>query len=262
MIKAYDYFLQRYDLLYVESHAPLFSGPGFVEMNVSLPLIWAAFASLIGTAIFLMAYIHGKKGLKPLIGFALLFLLCIGMRASSFLQKNIERYVVKANQAAQEKTYIERNIQNTLAAYNLTNLETRNYPVRQSSEMVISDEVRNALRNIPVWDEELIDDVYTQLQVMRPFYRFVDTDIDRYNIGGVKQQVYISAREINTEGLPPSAKNWLNTHLLYTHGYGVVMTPAAQFGDDPMKWLIHDIPMRSSLNIKNPAIYYGLNENE
>jgi len=260
MIKAYDYFLQQYDLLYAESHAPLFPGPGFVEMNVSLPLIWAAFASLIATAIFLMAYIHGKKGLKPLIGFALLFLLCLGMRASSFLQENIERYVVKANQAGQEKTYIERSIRNTLTAYNIADVES--HPVRQNSEMVISEEVRNALRNIPVWDEELIDDVYTQVQGMRSYYRFVDADADRYNIGGVKQQVYISAREINTQGLSSSAKNWLNTHLLYTHGYGVVMTPAAQFGDEPMKWLIHDIPLRSALNIKNPAIYYGINNND
>jgi uncharacterized protein len=264
MIKAYDYFLQRYDLLYMESHAPIFSGPGFTDMNITLPMIWITLVSLICTALFMMIYIRGKKGLKPLIGFTLLFLLCIGIRTSSFLPDFIEQYYVKPSQVVRESPYIERNIRDTLAAYNLSHLETGNYPLRSGAEIVITDEIRNTIRNIPVWDKDMIDDVYTQMQGMRSFYHVAEADIDRYTIGGVKQQVYLAAREINIEGLPSGAKNWNNTHLVYTHGYGIMMTPAIQRGEEPIKWVVQDIPMRSdkSLSIGNAAIYYGPNTHE
>ncbi len=264
MIQGWNCMLQRYELLYSENHLPLFYGPGFVEMNVVLPLIWLTFVSLIAGAIFLVTYIQNRKGLKPLIISILLLISCVTVWKTSFLAENIEKYFVKPNQAEREKPYIGRTIQDTLKAYNLSITETRNYPVNQTPNMTITQEMKNTIRNIPIWDRHLIDDVYNQLQKMRSFYHFADADVDRYTIGGVKQQVYLSAREINTEGLAPGAKNWINTHLLYTHGYGIVMTPAAQRGDEPMKWLVQDIPMRSDagFTIKNPAIYYGSNTNE
>ncbi|NJL59970.1 MAG: UPF0182 family protein [Desulfobacteraceae bacterium] len=265
MIQGWNCMLQRHELLYAENHLPIFFGPGSVEMNLILPLIWATFVTLIITAIYLVIYIHRRKGLLPLIVFVLLFVSCITLRNTSFLPDAVERYLVKPNQSVSEKPYIERSIQNTLRAYNLASVETGNYAVGQYPSIAITDEMKHTIRNIPIWDRYLIDDVYTQLQGMRSYYHFADADVDRYTIGGVKQHVFVSPREINIDGLPSAAKNWLNTHLGYTHGYGIVMTPATQNGDEPMRWLIQDIPMRYSdpgQTIKNPAIYYGLNTNE
>jgi uncharacterized membrane protein (UPF0182 family) len=69
-------------------------------------------------------------------------------------------------------------------------------------------------------------------------------------------------RELNLEGLPPAAKRWQNLHLLYTHGYGVVMNPVNEATPEgqPVFW-IRDLPpqTREFITLKNPAIYFGEN---
>jgi hypothetical protein len=106
----------------------------------------------------------------------------------------------------------------------------------------------------------MLQDVFQPLQALRTYYAFESVDVDRYTVGGVYQQVFLSARELNLKKLPDAAQNWVNERLKYTHGNGVVMIPAAQRGEAPMTWFLHDIPPRSDvgLQIEQPAIYYGL----
>ena len=56
--------LQRFGLVYTGSHAPTFFGPGYVEMRVTLPLIWLSILFLGATAAALMFWIHTRKGLR------------------------------------------------------------------------------------------------------------------------------------------------------------------------------------------------------
>ncbi len=83
--------------------------------------------------------------------------------------------------------------------------------------------------------------------------------VDRYTVNNQLQQVFLAARELNLKALPVEARNWINERLKYTHGFGVVMTPAAQGGDEPMNWFIQGIPPTSDygFEIGQPAIYYG-----
>jgi uncharacterized protein len=68
---------------------------------------------------------------------------------------------------------------------------------------------------------------------------------------------------MNTAELPKGARNWVNDHLVYTHGYGAVMTPAGQGGDEPMTWFLKGIPLESDFGFKvaQPAVYYGMLKN-
>jgi uncharacterized membrane protein (UPF0182 family) len=167
---------------------------------------------------------------------------------------------VAPNQIVRERPFITHNIQATLAAYDLTGVETRNYPISDFPWDVRSPKLQMTLRNIPVWDAAVLEDVFQPLQALRTYYAFESVDVDRYNIGGAYQQVFLSARELNLQKLPPAAQNWVNERLKYTHGNGVVMIPAAQRGETPMTWFFRDIPPRSDfgLHIEQPAIYYGL----
>jgi uncharacterized protein len=97
-------------------------------------------------------------------------------------------------------------------------------------------DIRPNLHNIPIWDTDLLFDVYQQLQELRPYYHFPSVDVGRYEIKGVTEQVNLAAREVNIAKLPQEAQNWENTHLRYTHGYGAVVTPAAQDAEGPMRW--------------------------
>ncbi len=119
-----------------------------------------------------------------------------------------------------------------------------------------------SLRNIPVWDKEVLGEVFEQLQELRTYYEFSGVSVDRYTVNNALQQVFLSARELNLKALPPEARNWINERLKYTHGFGVVMTPAAQGGDEPLNWFIQGIPPTSNygFEITNPAIYYGRSE--
>jgi hypothetical protein len=84
--------------------------------------------------------------------------------------------------------------------------------------------------------------------------------VDRYAVKDLYQQVNLAAREMDTNNLPKYAQNWNNIHLQYTHGYGVVMTPAAQAGNESMTWFIGDLPPSSNygFTIKRPEVYFGI----
>jgi uncharacterized membrane protein (UPF0182 family) len=118
------------------------------------------------------------------------------------------------------------------------------------------------LDNIRLWDpaSNILGKTFQQLQNLRPFYNIGDVDVDRYTINGKKTQVMISARELNTSGVPQSS--WEATHLAFTHGYGVVAAPSNdQTPTGDPAFIVKDIPVANSDNIKvdESAIYFGEN---
>ena len=119
----------------------------------------------------------------------------------------------------------------------------------------------DTIKNIRLIDYRPTSTVFNQLQSMRLYYKFVDVDIDRYQIDGAQQQVYLSARELDQSSLDSSAQTWVNKYLKYTHGYGAVVTPVNQVTNQgqPEMW-VENIPPTTNvpeLEITRPEIYYG-----
>lgn len=260
--EVWGFMLQRYDLLSTDTHLPLFFGPGYAEMNVVLPLIWICASFLFLLGVTAVTFAQTRRGGKVLVACALLFVGSLGLRYSSFLPSLVHRYIVVPNEISRERPYIEKNIQATLSAYNLQKIETRDFSPERVPVGIETPSIRAGLRNIPVWDGELLDEVYQQLQQLRTYYTFPTIDVDRYKLGGENQQVFLGARELDFRQIPEAARNWVNEHLSYTHGYGAVMTPAGQGGDEPMTWFIRGIPPESQygFSTKEPGIYYGQNQ--
>jgi uncharacterized protein len=263
LIEIWNFNLQRYELLYTEFHEPLFAGPGFAEMNVVLPLIWLSMLLLACLGCSLVFYINRQKGLKILVASLVLFALALGGRYSKFLPDLVNEYIVKPNASSRESRFIQYNIASTLSAFNLNNVEIREIAPERVPMELDTPKTQGLFRSIPVWDGELLNDVYEQLQELRTYYDFSPVDVSHYNVRGNNQQVFLAARELNTSELPQGARNWINQHLTYTHGYGVVMSPAGQGGDEPMTWFIQGIPLESDFGfqIEQPSIYYGLLDN-
>jgi uncharacterized membrane protein (UPF0182 family) len=259
LVLAWDFMLERFKLLYTEAHEPQFFGPGFVDLRYNLPLIWVAVAGLVGAGAAAIYYLNRRQGLPVLAGCVLLFLGAAGLRQISAIPHVIDRFVVKPNPVKTEREYMQNNINATLAAYDLNDIKTIDMTPGLPDEDVLDPELRAHLYNIPVWDPEFLDDVYQQLQGIRPYYHFTDVDVARYLVKGGLYQVNLAAREVNLSRLPTEAQNWENTHLRYTHGYGVVATPAAQDGETPMRWYLRDLDMQANPNFKveKPDIYYG-----
>lgn len=260
LIEIWDFLLQRYALVYDASHQPLFYGPGYVQMRVILPFIWGVLAMLPVTAVMLMLAVHFRKGYKVLGACVALLALALAGRYTSYLPRMVQTYMVKPNEIDKESRYITQNIQATLDAYNLTHVDVRDYRYQRFPMGHKVEQVQNVLRNIPVWDAETLDSVFKQLQELRTYYTFPLVSVGRYTVAGNYQQVFLSPRELNYENLSASAKNWINEHLIYTHGFGVVMTPASQVSGDPMTWFINNIPPESryGLPIGQSRIYYGM----
>ena len=265
LIGIWDFFLQRYDLLYGISHMPIFFGPGYVQMNITLPLIWVCIILFAATSISLVYFMNTRKGLKTLIGLAATLAIAVVLRYASFPLQLVEHYYVKPNEATTERPYIADNIQSTLSAYNLTHVEIRDFaPSHKLVDLESIPDIDRILRNTPVWDRSELDDFYRQLEDLRTYYDFPYVYVDRYTVNGDYQQVNLAARELNWSLIPRGAQSWINRHLSFTHGYGAVMTPAEQSGDEPMVWFLRGIPPRSDygFKIEQPGIYYGRNSND
>ncbi|MBS1214275.1 MAG: putative rane protein, partial [Proteobacteria bacterium] len=205
-----------------------------------------------------IAYVQMRRGLKALITCVALFVVASGLRHSDLLPKLLDRFVVKPNPVKVEREFMDNNIKATQAAYDLNRIRTLNVTAEWSPD-AIDPRLHEYLHNIPIWDPEFLDDVYQQLQGIRPYYNFTDVDVARYDIKGVTEQVNLAARELNIAKLPKEAQNWENTHLRYTHGFGAVITPAAQSGDQPMQWFLRDLNLQSDVgfSIEKPDIYFG-----
>lgn len=260
---GWGFMLDRFTLLYSSGREPVFFGPGFVDLRYKLPLIWMsalAFFSIAGLIIFYV-FSEQHRSKTPIIIAVLSFLAILGLKNSTFLPGVIEQFIVKPNPTRTEGPFMQYNIDATMAAYDLNNIDTVDLPINVDATKDIEQwATQKNFENTPVWDREYLIDSYKQLQSIRPYYTFPTVDEDRYFIRGHYQQVNLAARETNVGNLSREAQNWENTHLRYTHGYGAVVSPAAQDADIPIVWYMRDLNLSSNVgfSVKFPDIYYGM----
>lgn len=256
----WEFMLQRYGLVFDRSHESLFFGPGFVQMYVTLPFLWQIMIVLALIAITLIVIIEHRKGYKVLILLTLLLAVGLTIRYTSFLGNVVQHYWVKPNEMQREVPFIANNIQATLQAYNLTKVEVNEFKYRRFPAKYRAEDINYVLRNIPLWNADILETVFKQMQELRTYYTFPLVSVGRYTVRNRYQQVFLAPREMNYDNLPSGARNWINRHLVYTHGFGAVVMPASQNGGQPMTWFTHNIPPESQygLNTEQPRIYYGM----
>jgi uncharacterized membrane protein (UPF0182 family) len=146
-------------------------------------------------------------------------------------------------------------------AFGLDGVAEANFEVSEQAAPINLAANESTIKNIRLWDYRPLLRTYGQLQEIRLYYAFVDVDVDRYQLGDDYRQVTLSAREIAHDELPQTAQTWINRHLIYTHGSGVVLSPVNEVLEEglPSLW-VRDIPPRSSyaeLVLTRPEIYYG-----
>jgi hypothetical protein len=107
-------------------------------------------------------------------------------------------------------------------------------------------------------DPNRLSPTYNFKQQVQGYYGFKSTlDIDRYPIAGSNRDVALAVRELNLSGLPSGRKSWTNTHLVYTHGYGVAMAPTDTLPHGLPAFVEGGLPPKGQLTISQPRIYYG-----
>lgn len=260
LIVAWGFALERFQLLYIEENEPQFFGPGLMETDYLLPLIWLSVISLIATTFSALWFLHRRRNGWTFVTLSIVFALSIGLRHVHAIQHTFNRFIVHPNPVLSELDHMQANIDSTLRGFDLTHITNIDVTPGLPDEDVLDPELRSHLYNIPVWDPELLYDGFQQLQGIRPYYQFSDVDVDRYPVNGRIEQINLAAREVNIRKLPNEAQNWENEHLRFTHGYGAVAVPASQNGQTPMSWYLKELSMEASNGFaasNRPDIYFG-----
>jgi uncharacterized membrane protein (UPF0182 family) len=244
--------LNRYSVLYSDRGAVY--GAGYTDINVQLPLITTMAALFFISAIACAVSARTYNIKWPVMALALLMVVNItGNSAAGFIQQ----YKVTPDELNLEEPYLANNIKFTRAAYDLEDTEVVKFPAEESLSIEDIEANSQTIDNIRLWDWKPLKRTYEQVQLIRTYYDFSDVDIDRYHLNGDYKQVMLSPREINPELLPQ--KTWVNEHLVFTHGYGIAMSPVRYVSPEGLPlFYIKDIPPKSDFfDITRPEIYYG-----
>jgi hypothetical protein len=168
---------------------------------------------------------------------------------------------VRPNEISLERPYIDTHIHATRSAFGLEQRVREQEFKAQPEGTIDPSRHKPLLDNVRLWDWRAFHDTITQIQALRPYYVFHDTDVDRYTIDGQYRQVLLSPRELDLSQLPAARANWINPAFIYTHGYGLVLAPVSQITPDGLPVLLIDnappVVKTKSLKLTRPEIYYG-----
>ncbi len=254
-LKAVGYRLDTWSLLY--SGRGFVTGVGYADAHVALPILHLLMA--VAAVAALLAVVAAAGRATP-FWWALGGLVACSVVLGTIAPAIVEDVVVKPSQLSREEPYIANNIAATRQAFGLDKIQLQTFPVTNDLTANDLQPYQDTFRNIRLWDWQIASPAFTQLQGLRTYYKFDPMTIDRYDVQGQYRQVLLAAREIDYTKLP--ANTWINRHMKFTHGYGAVVVPASQVGDQGMpQFWVQDIPDQSSVGIQitQPRIYYGLN---
>ena len=255
-VKAGSYALDRFLLLYNDNGIVV--GAGYTDVNIELPVLW--FLIGIAGAAAVVAWVNVRLRTYRLVIAATAFMFGSAFLFGELLPGMFQRFVVKPSELQLEAPYIQRNIALTREAYNLRQVTVKPFPAEQGLTFQSLEASRDTIDNIRLWDWQPLMDTYAQLQEIRTYYRFLDVDIDRYQIDGAYRQVTLAARELAPSLLSANAQTWVNLHLLFTHGSGAVMSPVTEKSTEGLpNFYLKDIPPVAAGGpvITEPRIYFG-----
>ena len=255
VLKAFAYRLDSMELLY-SPRGKVF-GASYTDAVAHLPALNLLILISLFGAILLLVNIKRRGWLLPATAISLW--LAVSIIVGGVVPAAIQRFRVLPDELNKELPYVESHINYTRLAYGLDSIEEKSFEASPDlTEDDISDNSQT-VDNIRLWDPTVLAETYSQLQEIRAYYALDEVDVDRYKINGELTQVMVSARELDQTNLP--AVGWVNERLQYTHGYGVVFSPANNVASQGQPdFYVKGVPATttvSELEIDQPRIYFG-----
>ena len=263
--------LDRYELVYSNSSG-IFQGVGFTDANAQMLAlnVLTVVSAFVGCFVLGFAYTRWRI---PLVLTIFVWVAAFGILGVAYPQL-VQRFSVVPNQQAQEAPYISNNIDMTRLGFNLKGWSGTTYTPGSTVSKAAVETESSTIQNVRLWDYRPLAKTLDGLQVVRQYYKFFDVDTDRYvftdatscvpSAAPCVRQVMLSGRELDATQLAQLTKgdqSWVNQHITYTHGYGLVMTPVneVQPGGQP-SLMIKDFPPASTPGapkVTEPRIYFG-----
>ncbi len=260
LVVAGRYWLSIYALLTKEGD--LVDGALYKEIHAALPAqMILAVISVLVAVLFVAAAFRGTWRLPAVgVGVTVLSAVVIGGAYPALIQQ----FKVTPNARQLEQPYIQRNIDATLDAYGLDEVEYQTYAARTDATPGQLREDTEATSQIRLLDPMIISPTVRQLQQSRPYYTFdKQLSVDRYQIDGERRDTVIAVRDIYLPGLQEQQQTWVNRHTVYTHGFGVVAAYGNTVKSDgtPAFWE-QSIPSEGEMGDYEPRVYFSKNSPE
>jgi len=255
LLKAAGYMLNRWELLFSDRGRVF--GASYTDVNAQLPALNLLIAISLVAAIILLLNLRFRGWTLPIVAVSLW--LGTSILVGGVYPALVQRFSVIPDEQNKEAEYFGYNIESTLAAYGLDGVQVTSFA---GSGDLTKDQLnadQATIDNIRLWDPGVLATTYKQLQNIKTYYDITDVDVDRYTIDGKQTQVMVSARELDEANIPQGG--WLNEKLVYTHGFGSVVSPANSVTPEGQpQLLVRDIPPVSStpdLATEQNRIYFS-----
>ncbi|HSL51284.1 MAG TPA: UPF0182 family protein [Candidatus Deferrimicrobiaceae bacterium] len=260
LLRAVGFWLDRFDLLYAPRGFVF--GASYSDVHASLPVLqWLIVLAVLCAAACVFQMF--RPGWRFLVA-GLVVLVVLWVAGLGIAPALLQSYRVKPNELVYERPYIENNIRMTRQAYALDRIVEKDFAAEDNLNAAALERNNLTIKNIRLWDHRPLLTTYGKLQEIRTYYKFRDVDVGRYTLNGEYRQVTLSARELSYRDLP--SKSWINEHLTYTHGYGLVAGPVNRITAEGLpEFFIKDIPPAVAggmPKITRPEMYYGEIGNE
>jgi uncharacterized protein len=260
LLKAVAYWFDRYGIDFSQRGA-VTTGASYTDVNAVLPAKTVLAVIALLCALLFFAGAARRSAMLPGVGFGLLVLSAILI--GGVYPAIIQQFVVKPNELVKETPYIQREIATTRQAYGVAGAKITQYTATSTETAAQQGQQVSNLQGLRLLDPDVVSPAFQQLQQVKSFYQFPGTlSVDRYKLpggGSQPQDTVVAVRDMG--GPPPGQANWINTHLVYTHGFGIVAARAdsVQVNGDP-SFVESDIPPTGNLGLKQPRVYFGEQE--
>ena len=255
VLKAFAYRLDSMELLY-SPRGKVF-GASYTDVVAHLPALNLLILISLFGAVLLLVNIKRRGWLLPATAISLW--LAVSIIVGGVVPAAIQRFRVVPDELNKELPYVENHINYTRLAYGLDSIEEKSFEASPNLTDIDIAENSQTVDNIRLWDPTVLAETYSQLQEIRAYYALDEVDVDRYKINGELTQVMVSARELDQTNLP--AVGWVNERLQYTHGYGVVFSPANNVASQGQPdFYVKGVPATTTVNeleVEQPRIYFG-----
>jgi uncharacterized protein len=259
LLKAVAYWVDRYGID-LSQGSVVQTGASYMDVNAVLPARTVlSVIAVICAALFFAGAVR-RNWMLPAVGFGLLALSAVIL--GGLYPAIVEQFVVKPNELAKESPYLSLEIGSTRRAYGISGAAVTPYSAVSSEPVAELASQAAALPDVRQLDPGVVSAAFQQLQQVKGYYKFPDVlSVDRYPVRGssVPEDMIVGVRDM--AGPPPGEDSWINSHLVYTHGFGFVAAAAngASIGGNPL-FTESDIPPSGELTVRQPRVYFGEEE--
>jgi uncharacterized membrane protein (UPF0182 family) len=257
MVIAWKHWLGQYALELSNTNRTL-PGAGYTEAHVMLPWLRVlVLVALAGAVTLLVAAVRRSWSLPAI---ALVVVAVAELVNPSVLPSVVQRVLVDPQTLSRERPYLAHSVRFTQVAWGLDDVADRALPANATVTPAELRSNRDVLRNIQLWDTDVLTPQIDQQQSIGSYYTFRSTTVDRYRHGGGARAMIVAQRELDLSRLEESGRTWANDRLAYTHGYGLVAVPAGGLGPEGQPKFVNSEfdAGRAPTRIRQPRIYYGV----